>query len=84
MIKLMTDNAENFADMRDLNVFENAIRQHDEKFQSSLAYPGYTGLGAKPPTTFSQVAAVKSNQSGTEPKLSRDMRLDAMVNHLSG
>ena len=71
VVKFMADKADKIATIRHFNEFENAIRQQHEKFDTSLDYQGYTGLGAKPPNKFPKINAVRSNDT-----LSKGLKLD--------
>ena len=70
----MADNAEAFSRITVFADFENAIRSEHEKFDSSAAYPGYTGLGAKPATkTYTNINNLKNqNQVPKGFKLDKD------------
>ena len=71
----------NLFKLTELNEFENLIKAQVGKYRASPAYPGYTGLGAKPPTQLSTLHenAVKTRNA----KLSKGMGLDAQRNPLA-
>jgi hypothetical protein len=67
MVKYMTDSSDFISNITRFEDFENAIRTEHERFENSLAYPGYTGLGAKPATknqTYINKVATKNKGEG--------------------
>ena len=70
LIKFMADNSNAISIITVFEEFENLIISENEKLESSLAYPGYTGLGAKSKTKahFNINAVQKTDRNSKLPK----------------
>ena len=75
MVKHFADHTEQIANMDELHIFKNFVKEQDAKFASSYAYPNYTGLGTKSAVKINKLG-VKTPQGARKKKTGGGLKLD--------